>query len=221
MTGGTKPVIFPAMIATLPITTALTALALGYLLGSIPFGLLFAFLSGAGDVRKIGSGSIGATNVLRTGKKWAAALTLLFDAGKGVFAVLLMRYLFGTDASLLAAFAAFLGHLYPVWLRFKGGKGIAVSLGILLAVNWPMALVGMATWLVVFAGFRISSLSALATAVAVPVCMILFATPHETILAIALAILVFIAHRANIRRLIRGEEPRVGRKKIGADGAGA
>ena len=190
-------------------------------MGSIPFGLLFAFLSGAGDVRKIGSGSIGATNVLRTGKKWAAALTLLFDAGKGAFAVLLVRYLLGTDASLLAAFAAFLGHLYPVWLRFKGGKGIAVSLGILLAVNWPMALAGMATWLVVFAGFRISSLSALATAVAVPVCMILVATPHETILAIVLAILVFIAHRANIRRLIRGEEPRVGRKKIGADGAGA
>ena len=209
------------MIATLPATTALASLALGYLLGSIPFGLLFAFLSGAGDVRKIGSGSIGATNVLRTGKKWAAALTLLFDAGKGAFAVLLVRYLLGTDASLLAAFAAFLGHLYPVWLRFEGGKGIAVSLGILLAVNWPMALAGMATWLVVFAGFRISSLSALATAVAVPVCMILFATPHETILAIVLAILVFIAHRANIRRLIRGEEPRVGRKKIGADGAGA
>ena len=155
------------MIATLPATTALASLALGYLLGSIPFGLLFAFLSGAGDVRKIGSGSIGATNVLRTGKKWAAALTLLFDAGKGAFAVLLVRYLLGTDASLLAAFAAFLGHLYPVWLRFKGGKGIAVSLGILLAVNWPMALAGMATWLVVFAGFRISSLSALATAVAV------------------------------------------------------
>ncbi len=221
MTGSKKPVIFPAMMAPLPLTTALAALALGYFLGSIPFGLLFGYLSGAGDVRKIGSGSIGATNVLRTGKKWAAALTLLFDAAKGAFAVLLVCYLFGADASLLAAFAVFLGHLYPVWLGFKGGKGVAVSFGILLAINWPVALLGLATWLVMLAAFRISSLSALATAVAVPVGMWLFGNTHEIILALVLAALVFIAHRANIHRLIRGDEPRIGGKKIGADGAGA
>jgi glycerol-3-phosphate acyltransferase PlsY len=209
------------MIAPLPITIALAALVIGYLLGTIPFGLLFAYLSGAGDVRKIGSGSIGATNVLRTGKKWAAALTLLFDAAKGAFAVLLVRHLFGADAALIAAFAVFLGHLYPVWLGFKGGKGVAVSLGILLAVNWPVALIGLATWLVMLAAFRISSLSALATAVAVPIGMWLLGNPHETLLAILLAVLVFIAHRANIKRLIRGEEPRIGGKKIGADVAGA
>jgi glycerol-3-phosphate acyltransferase PlsY len=204
-----------------PFLPALAALGLGYLLGSIPFGLFFAWLSGAGDVRKIGSGSIGATNVLRTGKKWAAALTLLFDAAKGAMAVLLTRHAFGAEVSLLAAFAAFCGHLYPVWLGFKGGKGIAVSLGILLAVNWPVALMGLATWLVMLALFRISSLSALVTATATPVYMGLFGTPHEAIFAVLLAVLVFIAHRANIRRLLAGQEPRIGAKKSGADGADA
>src|ERR1700749_2731595 len=120
------------------------ALVIGYLLGSIPFGLLLSFAFGAGDVRKIGSGSIGATNVLRTGKYAAAALTLLFDALKGVAAVLIVRHYFGEDAALVAAFGAFAGHLWPVWLRFKGGKGIAVSLGILLAVCWPVGLIGVA-----------------------------------------------------------------------------
>ena len=209
------------MMAPLSFLTVLAALGLGYLLGSIPFGLLFSYLSGAGDVRKIGSGSIGATNVLRTGKKWAAALTLLFDAIKGAVAVLFARYAFGSDASLLAALAAFLGHLFPVWLGFKGGKGIAVSLGILLAVFWPVALMALATWLVMLALFRISSLSALVTAAAAPIYMWRFGSPHETMLAVLLAVLVFIAHRANIRRLKRGEEPRIGRKKAGADGAAA
>ncbi|HWD28223.1 MAG TPA: glycerol-3-phosphate 1-O-acyltransferase PlsY [Rhizomicrobium sp.] len=188
------------------------ALLLGYLLGSVPFGLLFSFAFGQGDVRKIGSGSIGATNVLRTGNYAAAALTLLFDAAKGAIAVGLARYAFGTDAALFAGFAAFMGHLFPVWLGFKGGKGIAVSLGILLAIYWPVALIGFATWGVVLALFRISSLSALVAAVATPIYMVLFGKPHEAVLAALLAVLVFIAHRENIRRLLNGTEPRVGAK---------
>jgi glycerol-3-phosphate acyltransferase PlsY len=188
------------------------ALLLGYLLGSVPFGLLFSFAFGQGDVRKIGSGSIGATNVLRTGNYAAAALTLLFDAAKGAIAVGLARYAFGADAALFAGFAAFMGHLFPVWLGFKGGKGIAVSLGILLAIYWPVALIGFATWGVVLALFRISSLSALVAAVATPIYMVLFGKPHEAVLAALLAVLVFIAHRENIRRLLNGTEPRVGAK---------
>ena len=188
------------------------ALLLGYLLGSIPFGLFFVWLTGGGDVRKIGSGSIGATNVLRTGNYAAAALTLLFDAAKGAGAVVLARYLFGADAALFAAFTAFLGHLFPIWLRFKGGKGIAVSLGILLALYWPAALLSFATWGVVAALFRISSLSALVAAVATPIYMGLLDKPHEAALSVLLAVLVFVAHSQNIRRLIRGEEPRIGSK---------
>jgi glycerol-3-phosphate acyltransferase PlsY len=167
---------------------------------------------GEGDVRKIGSGSIGATNVLRTGNYTAAALTLLFDALKGIAAVYIAQRVWGADAALFAALAAFLGHLYPVWLGFKGGKGIAVSLGILLMLYWPVGLAGFATWLLVLAIFRISSLSALVSAVATPVYMWLWGKPHEAVLSVLLAILVFIAHRANIGRLLRGEEPRVGSK---------
>ncbi|HEY0107690.1 MAG TPA: glycerol-3-phosphate 1-O-acyltransferase PlsY [Rhizomicrobium sp.] len=194
-------------------TNAILAFVLGYLLGSIPFGLLFAHAFGAGDVRKIGSGSIGATNVLRTGNYAAAALTLLFDALKGAAPVLIARALCGGDAGLFAALAAFLGHLFPVWLGFKGGKGIAVSLGILLALHWPVALLGLATWILVLAAFRISSLSALAAAVATPLYMALFHRAHEAVLAGLLAVLVFVAHRDNIRRLLHGEEPRVGKSK--------
>ena len=188
------------------------SLAGGYLLGSIPFGLIFSWLAGAGDVRKIGSGSIGATNVLRTGNRAAAALTLLFDAVKGAAAVLIARCLWGTDAALFAGLGAFIGHLFPVWLGFKGGKGVAVSLGILLAIYWPVALLGLASWAAVLAVFRISSLSALVAAVVTPVYMALFHLPHETVLAVVLAVLVFVIHHENIRRLLRGEEPRVGAK---------
>jgi acyl phosphate:glycerol-3-phosphate acyltransferase len=188
------------------------SLLLGYLLGSVPFGLLFSIAFGEGDVRKIGSGSIGATNVLRTGNYAAAALTLLFDAAKGVIAVGLARHAFGADAALIAALGAFLGHLYPVWLGFKGGKGIAVSLGVLLGVYWPVALLGFATWGVALALFRISSLSALVAAVVTPVYMVLFGQEHAAVLAVLLAVLVFIAHRENIRRLLNGTEPRVGAK---------
>jgi glycerol-3-phosphate acyltransferase PlsY len=134
---------------------AAVSLLIGYLLGSIPFGLLLSFAFGAGDVRKIGSGSIGATNVLRTGNRVAAALTLLFDAIKGAASVLVVRHYFGTDAALFAALGATLGHLFPIWLRFKGGKGIAVALGIMLALYWPVALCALATWLAMLALFRI------------------------------------------------------------------
>ena len=188
------------------------SLAGGYLLGSIPFGLIFSWLAGAGDVRKIGSGSIGATNVLRTGSRAAAALTLLFDALKGAAAVLIARHFWGADAALFAGLGAFLGHLFPVWLGFRGGKGVAVSLGILLAVYWPVALLGFASWAAVLAVFRISSLSALVAAIVTPIYMALFHRPHETVLAVVLAVLVLVVHHENIRRLLRGEEPRVGAK---------
>ena len=188
----------------------LAALGFGYLLGSIPFGLLFAYAFGEGDVRKIGSGTIGATNVLRTGNRTAAALTLLFDAVKGAAAVAFVREIVGPDAALLAGLGAFLGHLYPAWLNFKGGKGVAVSLGVLLTVFWPGALLAAATWLAVVAWSRISSLSALVAAVMAPLYMLMFDRLHEALLTFVLAVLVFVAHRQNIRRLLNGEEPRIG-----------
>jgi glycerol-3-phosphate acyltransferase PlsY len=188
----------------------------GYLLGSIPFGLIFAWLAGAGDVRSIGSGSTGATNVLRTGKYWAAAATLVFDAAKGAAAVLLARRFLGEDMAPVAAVAVVLGHLFPIWLRFKGGKGIATSLGVLLALHWPMALVAGVVWLAVTAIFRISSLSSLCAAVAAPLYAVFLGKPDLTIPVLIIAVLVFIMHRANIARLLRGEEPRVGSKKTAA-----
>jgi acyl phosphate:glycerol-3-phosphate acyltransferase len=189
--------------------SALTALTIGYLLGSIPFGLLFSLAFGEGDVRKIGSGSIGATNVLRTGNRGAAALTLFFDAMKGAAAVSFVRLFMDQDAALFAALGAFLGHLYPIWLRFKGGKGVAVSLGILLSLFWPAGLLAFATWLAVVAVYRISSLAALVAAAMTPVYLLLFWRVHEAVLALVLAMLVFVVHSANIRRLLRGEEPRI------------
>ena len=191
---------------------AALASLVGYLLGSIPFGLLLSLAFGAGDVRKIGSGSTGATNVLRTGNYTAAALTLLLDALKGVAAVLAVRHYLGDDAALFAGLFAFLGHLFPVWLGFKGGKGVAVSLGILLAIYWPVALAGFATWGLVLAVFRISSLSALVAALATPIYMFVFWQPHPALLCVALAVLVIGIHHANIRRLLNGTEPRVGAK---------
>jgi glycerol-3-phosphate acyltransferase PlsY len=192
------------------------ALLLGYLLGSVPFGLLFSAAFGEGDIRKIGSRSTGATNVLRTGNYAAAALTLLFDAAKGAIAVGLARYVFGADAALFAGLGAFLGHLFPVWLGFKGGKGIAVSLGILLTLYWPVALLSLATWGLVLALFRISSLSALVVAVAAPVYMFLFGQPHPAMLCVLLAVLVLVVHHENVRRLLNGTEPKVGGSKSAA-----
>jgi len=187
------------------------ALAFGYVLGSIPFGLIFAWLAGAGDVRTIGSGNIGATNVLRTGKRWAAAATLIGDAGKGTVAVIIAR-LYGSELAVLAAIGAFLGHVFPVWLKFRGGKGVATFLGVTIALDWRVGLLAAAAWLIAAALFRISSLSALIAAAATP---IFFSLLHESMIAIAAAVLalfIFFTHRANIARLTRGEEPRIGQK---------
>jgi acyl phosphate:glycerol-3-phosphate acyltransferase len=184
----------------------------GYVLGSIPFGLIFAWLAGAGDVRSIGSGSIGATNVLRTGNKWAAGATLVSDAAKGVAAVLIARAYLGEHAALAAALGAVLGHLFPVWLKFKGGKGIATAAGVLLALHWPVALLCGATWLAVAFASRISSLSSLATTAAAPVYALLLGREQMALLVLLIAVLVVVKHRANIARLMAGTEPRIGAK---------
>src|ERR1700722_18646897 len=190
----------------------LAALVLGYLVGSIPFGLLFSWASGAGDLRKIGSGNIGATNVLRTGKRWAALATLVCDGGKGLLAVLFVGTLHGDVAAVFAGLGAFLGHVFPVWLRFRGGKGVATFFGVLLGLAWPVGLMALATWLAVAAVFRISSLSALAAAALAPIYMMFFGPPPYAMLALLLAILIFATHRENIRRLVAGREPRIGAK---------
>ncbi|MEM7490994.1 MAG: glycerol-3-phosphate 1-O-acyltransferase PlsY [Pseudomonadota bacterium] len=184
---------------------------LAYLLGSVPFGIVMAKLFGLGDLRHIGSGNIGATNVLRTGHKPAAALTLIGDAGKGAAAVLLARALVGEDAAQVAGFCAFLGHCFPVFLGFHGGKGVATFLGTLLALSFPLGLAACATWLVTAAIFRISSLAALVAAVAAPL-WALWLRPDAILLSAALAGLILYRHSANIRRLIAGEEPRIGAK---------
>ena len=191
------------------------AFIVGYLLGSIPFGLLFAWLAGAGDVRKIGSGNIGATNVLRTGKRWAAVATLVCDAAKGALAVFLCGY-WGRDMAMLGALGAFIGHIFPVWLGFKGGKGVATALGILLTLYWPAGIAAAATWIAMAAIFRISSLSALVAALLAPVYMALFGQPDFAVLAALLALIVFFTHRENIRRLTNGTEPRIGGSKAAA-----
>jgi glycerol-3-phosphate acyltransferase PlsY len=191
---------------------ALLALAGGYLLGSIPFAFVVAQLFGLGDIRQVGSGNVGATNVLRTGNKLAAALTLIGDVGKGVVAVLIAKQ-FGEVPAMAAALGAFVGHIFPVWLNFKGGKGIATCLGILAALSWPVALMGAATWLIAALIWRISSLAALIAAAATPVYMFAFDRWQYGIGAAILALLVFVTHRENIRRLLKGEEPRIGEKK--------
>ena len=190
----------------------LQALLLGYLLGTIPFGLFFTWASGAGDVRKIGSGNIGATNVLRTGKKWAAAATLLCDGAKGAAAVLLARHLLPDGAEIFAALGAVLGHLFPVWLRFKGGKGVATFLGVCFALYWPVGLSVAATWLGAALIWRISSLSALIAIALSSAYFLLFHRESYAALALLLSLLITYMHRDNIRRLLRGEEPRIGAK---------
>jgi len=190
--------------------------ALAYLLGSIPFGLLLARAAGLGDIRRIGSGNIGATNVLRTGHKGIAAATLLLDGGKGAAAVLLVRCVVGRDLELLeplAAAAVLVGHIYPVWLGFKGGKGVATFLGIAFALAWPIGAVAAAVWLLALALVRISSVGGLAAAASAPVTALLLDKPRLALLFAAAAVLIAWKHRANISRLIAGTEPKVGQPK--------
>ncbi|WOF74208.1 glycerol-3-phosphate 1-O-acyltransferase PlsY [Parvibaculaceae bacterium PLY_AMNH_Bact1] len=187
------------------------ALFVGYLLGSIPFGLIITRFAGLGDIRDIGSGNIGATNALRTGNKWVAGATFLGDMSKGAAAVLLARQ-FGPDLAVIAAFGALVGHLFPVWLRFKGGKGISTYIGVLLALAWPVGLLFCATWLVVALIFRMSSLSSLVASLLSPVYFVWVDQWQMVELSVLLVILVFYAHRENIRRLLSGTEPRFGQK---------
>lgn len=207
------------MAAELVILAAV--LVMGYLLGSIPFGVLLTRLGGAGDVRQIGSGNIGATNVLRTGRKDLALATLVLDAGKGAVALILARWLFGSElAGCVAGAAAFLGHLFPIWLGFKGGKGVATFFGLLLAAYWPLGLMAGATWLIVAFVLRYSSLAALVAAAAAPVLSLLpFAaaglptSTTITVMALFTASLIYVRHHENIGRLLKGAEPRIGASK--------
>jgi acyl phosphate:glycerol-3-phosphate acyltransferase len=191
-----------------PITYAL----LGYLFGSIPFGLLLTRAAGLGDIRSVGSGNIGATNVLRTGNKGLAAATLLLDALKGAVAVLIAAWLGGHEAVLWAGIGAVLGHAFPVWLRFKGGKAVATSYGVLIAACWPVGLAAGAVWLVMAQLARISSLAALVSLALAPVLAAVFADATIAKLALVIAVLVFVRHHENIRRLLAGTEPRIGQK---------
>ncbi|MFV2002778.1 MAG: glycerol-3-phosphate 1-O-acyltransferase PlsY [Paracoccaceae bacterium] len=184
---------------------------LAYLLGSIPFGMVMARVFGLGDLRKIGSGNIGTTNVLRTGNKSAAALTLIFDAAKGAAAVLIARQLGGEMLVALAALLVMLGHLYPVFLRFKGGKGVATFLGVLLALNWPVGVAACATWLIVALVARYSSLAAISAAALAPVWAVFLFEGTGVILVLLMSAMVVWRHRENIRRLLDGSEPKIGR----------
>jgi acyl phosphate:glycerol-3-phosphate acyltransferase len=185
---------------------------LGYIIGSIAFGMVLARLMGLGNLRSIGSGNIGATNVLRTGNKKAAALTLLLDGAKGAVAVLLARAFAGEDAAQVAALGAMIGHCYPIWLGFRGGKGVATFLGILLALAWPVGLACCAAWAVAAALTRISSMAALAAAASSTFFMVLFGYGEMLLLGIALTLLIFWRHRDNISRIRAGTESRIGQK---------
>jgi len=188
----------------------LFALALGYLLGSIPFGLVLTRLAGKGDVRKIGSGNIGATNVLRTGSKLLAALTLILDCLKATAAILLSQLLFGQETGAVAAAGAMVGHLYPVWLGFRGGKGAATLLGVLIALLWPAALIYAAVWIFLLITLRISSLAGMTAAISAPIVAFGLHSPYFKML-LGFALLVLWKHRENILRLRKGTEPRIGK----------
>ena len=189
----------------------LFALALGYLFGSVPFGLILTRIAGKGDVRDIGSGNIGATNVLRTGSKPLAALTLILDCLKATAAILLARYWFGVDIAPFAAAGAMIGHLYPVWLGFRGGKGVATLLGVLIGLLWPAALVYAAVWLFLLMTLRISSLAGMTAAITAPM-IALALHPLYVPMLLGFAVLVLWKHRENILRLRKGTEPRIGSK---------
>ena len=188
------------------------AFILGYLFGSIPFGLILTRLAGTPDLRSIGSGNIGATNVLRTGRKGLAAATLICDALKGTLAVLIAGYYGGPDAAMLAALGAFLGHLFPVWLKFKGGKGVAVYIGILIGLFWPAAILFCALWIVTAVISRYSSLSALVASLVTPIFLWWLGHLDLALLFAVLTLLLFYMHRANIARLQAGTEGRIGQK---------
>ncbi len=194
---------FPAVIAIASLT---------YLMGSIPFGIVITKVMGLGDLREIGSGNIGATNVLRTGSKSAAFLTVVLDAGKGAVAVLLASYFFGHTAAQIAGIFAFLGHLYPVWLNFKGGKGVAVFLGILLALNFWVGLAACLTWLATALVLRISSASALVSSLFAPVWVYLIDAKSGVMVAIILAVFIWVKHSENIKRILKGVEPKIGKR---------
>jgi glycerol-3-phosphate acyltransferase PlsY len=188
----------------------LIALLGGYLIGSIPFGLLLTKAAGLGDIRQVGSGNIGATNVLRTGRKGLAAATLILDGLKGAVAVLLARYFLG-DQDLVVGTAAVLGHLFPVWLGFRGGKGVATGLGVLLAAAWPVGLACCALWLVAAKLLKMSSAAALTAFAAAPLFALVLSSADHALMALLIAVLVFWRHEANIRRLLAGTEPRIGK----------
>lgn len=190
----------------------LGALVFGYLCGSVPFGLILTRLAGTDDLRSIGSGNIGATNVLRTGNKGLAAATLLGDMLKGTLAVIVAGYFGGPDAAIVAGIGAFVGHLFPVWLKFKGGKGVATYIGILLGLFWPAALAFCAIWIAVALIFRYSSLAALVASAVIP--LTLFWSQHQTLAAVfaLLSAVLWIMHRANIKRLMDGTEGKIGKK---------
>lgn len=194
--------------------TLLVVAVLAYLLGSIPFGVLVTKAMGLGDLRQIGSGNIGATNVLRTGNKGAALATLLLDGGKGALAVMLARAFVGAeDAAQLAGLAAFIGHLYPIWLGFKGGKGVATFLGLMLALDWRVGLACCATWLVVAVLSRISSVAALMAAALASLWLVVFDHGQMLLLVMILTVLIYIRHWANLARIKAGTEPKIGSKK--------
>ncbi len=187
---------------------------LSYLLGSVPFGLVITRMLGLGDLRQIGSGNIGATNVLRTGSKGAAGATLILDAAKGALAVLVARTLVGEDAAQLAGLSSFLGHRVPIWLRFRGGKGVATFLGILLALDWRVGVACCAVWALTAAVSRISSLAALIAAALSTLWLLVFRDGQMMALVILLTLLIYVRHWANLERIKKGTEPRIGRKPV-------
>lgn len=193
--------------------TLIYAVIIGYLCGSVPFGLFLTRAAGLGDIRNIGSGNIGATNVLRTGNRWLAAATLVLDASKAALAVLIARYYWGEQAAMLAAIGAFLGHCFPVWLGFKGGKGVAVMIGSLLALSWPVGLIFCAVWLVIAFAQKMSSLAALTAAATAPVFAYVVVGEWLAAATAVMALLLFVQHRENIVRLMRGTEARIGSEK--------
>jgi glycerol-3-phosphate acyltransferase PlsY len=196
-------------IAAMP---ALIALILGYLSGSVPFGLILTRLAGLGDVRSIGSGNIGATNVLRTGNKKLAAATLLLDALKGTVPAALAYAFLGVEAGVIAGFAAFIGHIFPVWLGFKGGKGVATYIGVMFGLNWRMGLLFLLVWIATAAITRYSSLSALVAMLVVPVVQYLTGDPKIAMVAAVMTVIAYAKHHANISRLLSGAESKIGKK---------